>query len=142
MKWITEHRIGFGKKLSLFFAFACLIGPLCAQINPEPYLFSSQIENDVKLNQIPIRKAVEFSFIGAYEKALATYELDQSVREDSGEKESALSTEEKIPLAVPADVIEIDGNVQQGTLVLLPGLYDVEIENEKGEKQVFEIRVE
>lgn len=96
MKWITEHRIGFGKKLSLFFAFACLIGPLCAQINPEPYLFSSQIENDVKLNQIPPRKAVEFSFIGAYEKALATYELDQSVREDSGEKESALSTEEKI----------------------------------------------
>jgi len=91
--------MGFGKtRHTVLFtiAFTCLIGSLYAQINPEPYLFSSQIENDVKLNQIPIRKAVEFSFIGAYEKALASYELDQSVRENSGEKESTLSTEEKI----------------------------------------------
>lgn len=90
--------ISFGKKLSVFFtlALSCLLCSLYAQIKPEPYLFSSQIENDVKLNQIPIRKAVEFSFIGAYEKALASYELDQSVRESAGEKESALSAEEKI----------------------------------------------
>jgi len=84
--------------VALFWAsvLACPLCPVLAQIQPERYLSASQIEVDAELQRAATRQAVAFSFIGAYEQALTTYELDQSIRKDAGEKETELNAEEKI----------------------------------------------